>query len=185
MHLREVEQERWCDDSNFDNPQFFIRIDEMRNCESVDFRNFGGSEPLIAFKFVDIIRLTSEGFDGRSASRLPNASMGSRFQRMLKEDLDFDQFCVQFRSFFEEANPSWEHAGKTAIPRSSKSICSLATRNFPWPKYVRTSLSCREYCQIHTETTAKIVIKVDDDEEERDVFLHRGSSPGVRQVEYI
>jgi hypothetical protein len=43
----------------------------------------------------------------------------------------------------------------------------------------------REYCQIAPETTAKIVIKVDDDEEERDVFLHRGSSPGVRQVEYI
>jgi hypothetical protein len=47
------------------------------------------------------------------------------------------------------------------------------------------SFILREFCAIPPGTSAKIVIKVDDDEEERHVFLHRGTSDGAREVEYI
>jgi hypothetical protein len=43
----------------------------------------------------------------------------------------------------------------------------------------------REFRRIPPETAAVIVLKIDDHEEERQVFVHRGTLPGVRRVEYI
>ena len=47
------------------------------------------------------------------------------------------------------------------------------------------SFILRESDEIAPGTTARIVIKVDDRQEERDVVLHRGATIDAREVEYI
>jgi hypothetical protein len=48
-----------------------------------------------------------------------------------------------------------------------------------------TSFILRESRAIAPGTPARIVIKVDDRQEERDVVLHRGATIDAREVEYI
>jgi hypothetical protein len=48
-----------------------------------------------------------------------------------------------------------------------------------------TSFILRESHAIAPGTPARIVIKVDDRQEERDVVLHRGATMDAREVEYI
>jgi hypothetical protein len=43
----------------------------------------------------------------------------------------------------------------------------------------------REFKEIAPQTPAVILLKIDDEEEERPVLVHRGTVPGVRRVEYI
>jgi hypothetical protein len=47
------------------------------------------------------------------------------------------------------------------------------------------SFILREPCVIPRETSATIVIQVDEHKEERPVFLHRGATQNSREVEYI